>query len=177
MSTGPFDEPVCIDVIEAKGDRRTSSYEEEKRALSLGIQRLEAQPRRRHCAFLTDSLSLLQAMGNDHPDTADIRSRLIHACDRVDLLYVPGHKDIPGNELADGHAKAAAALDQPYANDATSFRTARSLIKAEINDAPTTHRLESSFIIWSNCSATTWIRRPGNRALYSANCAPITTRP
>ena len=117
VTTGPFDEPVCIDVIEAKGDRRTSSYEEERRALCID--------------GLTDSLSLLQAMENDHPDTADICSRQIRACDRVDLLYVPGHKDISGNEPADVHAKAAAALDQPYAIDAISFRTDRSIIKIE----------------------------------------------
>ena len=145
VTTGTFDEPVCIGVIEAKGDEHTSSYKEEKRALGLGIQWLEEQPRRRHCAFLTDSLSLLQAMDNDQPDTADIRSRLLHACEEVDLLYVPGHQDIPGNELADTHAKAAAALEQPYANDAISFNTARSIIKAEIKDSPTTHRIGKQF--------------------------------
>ena len=84
-------------------------------------------------------------MDNDRPDTADIRRRLLHACEEVDLMYVPGHQDIPGNELADTHAKAAAGLEQPYANEAISLTTARSIIKAEINDTPTTHRIGKQF--------------------------------
>ena len=55
------------------------------RALGLGIGWLESHPRRRHCAFLTDGLSLLQAMENDQPDTASIRARLHQVCDKVDL--------------------------------------------------------------------------------------------
>ena len=105
-------------------------------------------PRRRHCAFLTDSLSLLQAMENDHPDTADIRSRLIRACGRVDLLYVPGHKDIPGNELTPSHSGPP---DQSSRQRST------------MRPQPT--GFESNSTTWSNCSTITWRRRPGNRAL------------
>ena len=145
ITTGEFDDPAVIEAVEAKGEHHTSSYKEEMRALGLGIGWLETHPRRHHCAFLTDSLSLLQAMENDQLDTASIRARLQQACDKIDLLYVPGHKDIPGNELADLHAKSAAALDQPFASEAISYQTARSTIKAEIKDAPTTHRIGSQF--------------------------------
>ena len=145
ITTGPFDEPAVIEAMEAKGDARTCSYKEEMRALALGIDWLENNPRVHHCAFLTDSLSLLQAMDNDKPDTASIRSRLQQVCDKVDLLYVPGHRDIPGNEAADSHAKAAAALDLPHASEAISLPTARAAIRAEIKDSPTSHRLGSQF--------------------------------
>ena len=145
VTTGEFDDPAVIEAVEAKGEHHTSSYKEEMRALGLGIGWLETHPRRHHCAFLTDSLSLLQAMENDQLDTASIRARLQQACDKIDLLYVPGHRDIPGNELADLHAKSAAALDQPFASEAISYQTARSTIKAEIKDAPTTHRIGSQF--------------------------------
>ena len=115
ITYGTFND--SLEVIKAKGDVHTSSYNEETRALNLGIDWLQEAPLVEHCAFLTDSLSLLQAIDNNHPDTATIRSRLQGACDRIDLLYVPGHKDIPGNELADTHAKAAALLEGPPARD------------------------------------------------------------
>ena len=88
---------------------------------------------------------LLQALDNDKPDTAEIRARLQQACTKIDLLYVPGHRDIPGNELADTHAKAAAALDEPYLNKPIPFTTARAFIKSEIKDKPTQHRLGTKF--------------------------------
>ena len=84
-------------------------------------------------------------MDNDKPDTAELREELQRACGRVDLLYVPGHKDIPGNELADIHAKAAARLEHPPADEALSFRTARSIIRKEITDRPTDHELAKQF--------------------------------
>ena len=145
ITFGTFDEPECMEVVKAKGDVHTSSYNEEMRALNLGIDWLQEAPLVEHCAFLTDSLSLLQAIDNDHPDTATIRSRLQRACDRIDLLYVPGHKDIPGNEMADTHAKEAALLEGPPANEAVSFRTAKAIIRREITDPATTHRLARQF--------------------------------
>jgi len=145
VTTGCFDDPQCVEVIKAKGDEHTSSYNEETRALNLGITWLEESQHCRHVAFLTDSLSLLQALDNDHPETAGIRDRLQHACDKIELLYVPGHKDIPGNELADVHAKEAALLEGPPASEAVTFATAKSIIKREITDPPTTHRLARLF--------------------------------
>ena len=143
VTTESFDEPQCVEVIKAKGDVHTSSYNEERRALNLGIGWLEDSPHVSHCAFLTDSLSLLQARDNDHPETADIRGRLSNACTTIDLLYVPGHKDIPGNELADTHAKEAALIDGPPANANISFETAKAIIRREIVDQPTSHILAS----------------------------------
>ena len=145
ITTGSFDNPTVIATKEAIGEAHTCSYKEEARAMALGIDWLEENTRLQSCAILTDSLSLLQAIDNDKPDTAMIRTRLQQACDKIDLLYVPGHKDIPGNELADGHAKAAAALDEPYLNKALHFQTARACIRTEIKDSPTQHHLGSKF--------------------------------
>jgi ribonuclease HI len=145
VTFGTFDDPQRLEVVKAKGDTHTSSYNEETRALNLGIDWLCDAPLVEHCAFLTDSLSLLQAIDNEHPETAVIRSRLQSACNRVDLLYVPGHKDIPGNEMADTFAKEAARDDGPPANQALSLRTAKAIIRREIVDPPTTHRLASQF--------------------------------
>jgi ribonuclease HI len=169
-------QPSLNESIEAKGDSLTSSYKEEMRALGLGIGWLENHPRLHHCTFLTDSLSLLQVMENDQPDTASIRASLQQVCDKVDLLYVPGHRDIPGNELADLHAKAAAALDQPYASEAISFQTARSVIKAEIKDGPTTHRIGSQFYHLVSQDRDDKRRKQGSKVQYSGSCVPATTK-
>ena len=88
--------------------------------------------------FATDSLSLLQAINNHSDDTFAIRDLLPKVCDQAHLMYVPSHKDIAGNEIADKYAKSAATLSGPP--DATvPLRAALSCIKAEIKDAPVTH--------------------------------------
>lgn len=145
VTVGSFDDPQCLEIVKAKGDVHTSSYNEEWRALNLGIGWLEEATHVEHCAFLTDSLSLLQALDNDHPDTQCIRDRLQSACSRIDLLYVPGHKNIPGNELADTHAKAAAQLDGPPADEEITFATAKAVIRSEIVDQTIEHRLARQF--------------------------------
>ena len=63
---------------------------------------------------------------------------------QFDLLYVPGHKDIPGNEIADQHAKAAALLPDA-ADQSVPFRTAKTVIKREIRDPPPKHPLTKKF--------------------------------
>ena len=88
---------------------------------------------------------MLQAIDNEHPETAELRTRHRSACNRVDLLYVPGHKDIPGNELADTFAKEAPRADGPPANQALPLRTAKAIIRREIGDPATTDRLASQF--------------------------------
>jgi ribonuclease HI len=142
---GTFDDPQRLEVVKAKGDTHTLSYNEEMRPLNLGIDWLSNAPLVEHCTFLTDSLSLLQVFDNEDPKTAEIRSRLQPACNRVDLLYVPDHKDIPGNEMADMFAKEAARGDGPPRNKALSLRTAKVIIRREIADPPTIQRLASQF--------------------------------
>ena len=58
-------------------------------------------------------------------------------------MYVPGHKDIPVNEIADKHAKEAAKIQGPYAKSDVSLMAARSAIKREVRDKPSTHRVIS----------------------------------
>jgi ribonuclease HI len=58
ITDGPFSNPNCIDVKKMKGNLHNCSYEEEKRALILGIDWLREHPGYRQVAFCTDSLSL-----------------------------------------------------------------------------------------------------------------------
>jgi len=144
ITDGPFANPNCIEVKEQKGSKHTCSYEEEKRALLLGIEWLRNHPGYSQVAFCTDSLSLLQAIDSHNPDTVEIRNSLPIVCDHAHLLFVPGHKDIPGNELADKHAKQATLLPGTQ-DDSVPLRTARTAIFKEICDQPTTHHLGSMF--------------------------------
>ena len=144
ITDGPFKNPNCIETKEQKGSKHTCSYEEEKRALLLGIEWLSNHPGYGQVAFCTDSLSLLQAIDSRNPDTAVIRNSLPNVCVHAHLLFVPGHKDIPGNELADKHAKQATKLPG-LQDDSVPLRTARTSILREIRDRPTTHHLGSKF--------------------------------
>ena len=115
MTGGTFLNPTRLEVIEKKGRVHTCSYEEEKRAMLLGINWLKDKEFEQ-VSFCTDSLSLLQAIENYSHDTAEIRELLPKVCDHANLMYVPGHRDIPGNEMADEHAKRAAKLTNPPDN-------------------------------------------------------------
>ena len=57
---------------------------------------------------------------------------------------MPGHKDVPGNELADQHAKAAARLTDE-ADQSVPFRAVKTTIRREIKDPPPKHRLTNKF--------------------------------
>ena len=90
-------------------------------------------------AICTDSLSLLLALEHNNPEISNLRSKLEDLSCTVDLLYVPGHKDIAGNELADKYAKEAAGSEGDYAENSIPFKTAKSIIKQEVKDGPILH--------------------------------------
>ena len=146
ITDGPFSNPNCIDVKKMKGNLYTCSYEEEKRALILGIDWLRDHPGYRQVAFCTDSLSLLLAIESRNPDTLTIRQALPHVCEHAHLLYVKAHNKIPGNELADVNAKEASRLPGvQFISSSVPLRTARSSIFANILDQPTSHHLGKKF--------------------------------
>lgn len=72
------------------------------------------------CVICTDSLSLVTTLGHppsDIPIVVDILDaihRLMDTGCRIVLLWVPGHSNIPGNEMADVQAKLAIVSDTIY---------------------------------------------------------------
>jgi ribonuclease HI len=142
ITTGPAEAPHEIEVCQAKGSRFTCSYDEELRALNLGLDWCAATPpdHTDSISFCTDSLSLLDAIDNLNPQTEDIRQKLEALPCSLDLMYVPGHKDVPGNELADKFAKAATSITGPAATDDVSIKAVKSIVKRSIKDPPSNHR-------------------------------------
>ena len=100
-------------------------------------------------AIITDSQSLCLALLGDGFELDILRSRLRSYAHRIIIQWVPGHQDIPGNELADVVAKEAAELRlEQYAP--TWFHSAAARIKATRKDpAPSHPRIKAVYEFYS----------------------------
>ena len=138
ITDGDPGDPHVLYTIKKRGKAHTCSYEEEVSAMSLAVEWIAE-----HCGasdkvvVCTDSQSLCTALGGASPEIDGLRLRLTTCSANMIVQWIPGHTDIPGNELADQAAKDACTLDEPPG--AISFGCTRALIKANIKDAPTTH--------------------------------------
>ncbi len=131
---GPAD-PVIIHTSKAREAELTSSYEEEKAALLLALDWARANCPTERISICSGSQALLKAIQSGAHDTQSIRQRLDNREGSTTLIWVPGHKGIPGNEAADKLAKAAVtATDTPPRP--ISFATAKALIRRTVPDAP-----------------------------------------
>ena len=142
VTVGPADNPQRIETLTQRGSTITCSYEEEKRAMFLAANWLTSNhPVVSRAAICTDSLSLLQSLANDSLDTRILRNSLEASGVDILLKFTPGHVGIPGNELADVHAKAATHLPANPDNPTTiTFGGAKACIRAEVTDPPIQHQ-------------------------------------
>ncbi len=118
-TVGETADPVIILTSKARGAELTSSYEKEKAALLLTLDRASASCPNERIPICSDSQSFLKAIQSGAHDTQSIRLRL-------DNRKGPTtHTWVPGNEAADELAKATA--------------TAKALIRRTITGPPCTN--------------------------------------
>ena len=133
------------DIIErwhAPTGRWSSSYQAEKSAMVRAISWLDEYEDWQSALVLCDSKSLVETLANsDQPDgdMHRIQSSIAELCKKkeVRILWVPGHCNLRGNELADLEAKLGSEVAQPSVPLDSSTRAA--LIRQEERQSSLTH--------------------------------------
>ena len=138
VTRGSAEEPVVSETIMRKGAALTSSYEEELQAmedaLSWSVENGEVGQR---IVVATDSQSLCSALRFGGEEVAGLRCKLQRCSAEVVIQWIPGHSDIPGNELVDLHAKQAARMEGD--GRPISYKSACATINRLVIDPPTSH--------------------------------------
>ncbi len=96
-TVGDRADPVITHTPKARGAELASSYEEEKAALPLALDWARANCPTERLLILSDSQSLLKAIRSDAHDTQSVRQRLDIREGPTSLIWVTGHKGIPGH--------------------------------------------------------------------------------
>ena len=100
------------------------------------------KPKEQH--ICSDSQSLLLSIDSLNPDTQEIRNILESLHGRTYLHWIPGHINIPGNEIADKAAKEAAQLpDLDQDHSPIPYGVARAVANTNIKDGDPQHHLVS----------------------------------
>ena len=138
-----------IERLHAPTGRWSSSYQAEKSAMVRAISWLDEYEDWQSALVLCDSKSLVETLANSNQPDGDvhrIQSAIAELCQKkeVRILWVPGHCNLRGNELADLEAKIGSEVAQPSVPLDSSTRAA--LIRQEERQSSLTHpRLTALF--------------------------------
>ena len=139
ITQGPAEQPTTIDTIREQGRHFTSSFEEEHAATTRALHWAAANSRPGMTILLcTDSKSLCDAIQGRNIKVDNIRTLLQSISAKVIIQWIPGHSNIPGNELADAAAKEATTVPPTDALP-ISLSSAIKVISDIITDPEPTH--------------------------------------
>jgi len=137
ITTGDAEDPQKVHVIRSKGAAHTCSMDEERQAMEDAIDWAAKQPPQR-ILICTDSQSLCRALVGYSDDMDKLRRKLAECASDIVIQWVPGHSDIPGNEMADLEAKAA--TEEPGDGRAISMKGIKTVINSIIKDGEYQHQ-------------------------------------
>ncbi len=137
VTTGDPNSPEVVATLLVRGAHLTCSYDEECRAMGMALEWVARLPADKTVAIFTDSQSLCQAIQNRSQQVENILESLRALPSGVTIQWVPGHSNIPGNELADCAAKKAASTSGSPAP--VSYGSVCSHIGRVIRDPPISH--------------------------------------
>ena len=113
-----------------------TSYRAEAEALVQAASTVQTSENESHqVVFLSDALSVLQALQNNKLPSLSKALQEIACHRRVALQWIPAHCGVPGNEQADQLAKQGAREEQP--ENSSSYSEVCSLIRS-LNKPPRT---------------------------------------
>ena len=140
ITTGSARCPIELEVLQKKGNKYTCSYDEEKAAMNIALDWMLENSRSSDAVICSDSQSLIFAIECRQSNVMDIISKLQQLKGRVIIQWVPGHSNIPGNEMADKYAKEIAQQGELTVSPSPlSYNTVRAIIRREIKDPPSKH--------------------------------------
>ena len=118
VTKGTFEEPEVVERIKVAAGKWCSSYQAEMIAMEKALSWLESKAYEWHTArIVTDSKSSLESMKKFKYGTKNVLLRRVYQLlsnltGTLQLVWVPSHCGIPGNDLADTLANEAAMMDQ-----------------------------------------------------------------
>ena len=95
--------------------------------------------RKQNIVIFTDSKSALDGLDNDPTNNEEFRKILLETHELIEtygveitMQWIPGHSDIPGNDIADTLAKTGSRQEQPSTK--TTYETVKQIIRSNFKE-------------------------------------------